>query len=121
MFVSLWNVIRRVLWAIFALALIAFAVENRQLVVLSLGPFGQLTNIPIFLLLFLGIFIGLLTAGAVTGWFRLKGFTQRRQAERRVQSLEEQMSAMAEDAHQHRADQAHTRAADTVPQKLGKH
>jgi H+/Cl- antiporter ClcA len=119
MFVSLWNVTRRVLWAVFALALIAFAIENRQLVTVSLGPLGQLSNIPVFLLLFLGIFIGLIAAGAVTGWLRLKGFTERRKAVRRANALEEQMSAMAEDAHQHRAGQAHSHVADAPQKQLG--
>lgn len=111
---SLWIFLKRVLWVLFAVLLIFFAVNNRQDIVISLEPFGYLAPMPAFWLLFAGIFIGLAAAASVTGWLRLQGFAKRRKAERRASYLEEQVSALAEDAHQHRADKAHTAASDSA-------
>ena len=116
-------VIRRIFWFVLALLLILFAVSNRQNVVLSLEPFGALGEpVPVFLVLFLGIFIGLLIAGGVTGWLRLKGFARRRKAERRAGHLEDQVSALAEDVHKAHAVSAHetARAATEALPKGGK-
>lgn len=111
---SLWIFCRRLLWVAFAVLLIFFAVNNRQNVVISLEPFGYLAPVPAFWLIFIGIFIGLIAAAAVTGWLRLQGFTKRRKAERRADYLEGQVSALAEDAHLHRAEKAHNAASENT-------
>lgn len=109
---SFWIICRRLLWLVFALILILFAINNRQPIVLSVEPLGFMPPMPAYLLLFLGIFIGVVAAAGVTGWLRLQGFAKRRKAERRTDYLEGQVSALAEDAHQHRAAKAHTAASD---------
>lgn len=109
---SFWIVCRRLLWLVFALILILFAINNRQPIVLSIAPFGFLPAMPAYLLMFFGIFIGVIAAAGVTGWLRLQGFAKRRKAERRTDYLEGQVSALAEDAHQHRAAKAHSTASE---------
>ncbi|WP_262692597.1 hypothetical protein [Kordiimonas aestuarii] len=120
---SLGSLIRRIFWFALAVLLILFAISNRQNVVLSLEPFGALmAPVPVYGVLFLGIFIGLLIAGSVTGWLRLKGFARRRKAERRAGQLEVQVSALSEDVHKAHAKDAHetARAATQALPRGGK-
>ncbi|SDD23829.1 lipopolysaccharide assembly protein LapA domain-containing protein [Kordiimonas lacus] len=107
---SLASLIRRIFWILLALFLIYFSVNNRTPVDLRFAPFDVTFAVPAFLLVFVGIFIGLLLAAGVTGWLRLKGFARRRQAERRAAYLEDQVSALAEDAHEAKARRAHDAA-----------
>ena len=113
MMTSTWKFLRTICWLAFALLLVFFSVNNRQGITLSFEPFGYLQDIPAYWLLFLGIFLGLATAGAVTGWLRLQGFAEKRKAERRARYLEGQVSALSEDAHKQRAREAHDAASDT--------
>ncbi|MFC4346878.1 hypothetical protein ACFO5Q_03360 [Kordiimonas lipolytica] len=108
---SLASLIRRLFWILLALFLILFSVNNRGPVQLSFEPFEFNFPVPAFLLVFAGIFIGLMLAAGVTGWLRLKGFARRRQAERRASFLEDQVSALSEDAHKAKAGEAHKAAA----------
>jgi len=103
--------IRRIIWILVALTLILFAVSNRHIVEISLLPFQYAVTIPVWGVLFLGIFIGLLISAFVTGWFRLKSFTKRRKAERRVDELDAQVNALAEDTHKLKAAKAHEEAS----------
>jgi|GEM_PF-1716273 len=107
---SLASLIRRLFWILLALFLIYFSVNNRLPVALSFSPFDFTFSVPAFLLVFAGIFIGLMLAAGVTGWLRLKGFARRRQAERRASYLEDQVSALSEDAHKAKAGDAHRTA-----------
>ena len=111
---SFASLIRRLFWILLALALVFFSVNNRAPVTLSFAPFGFSADVPAFLLIFIGIFIGLILAAGVTGWLRLKGFARRRKAERRASSLEDQVSALSEDAHKVRAEGAHESASETA-------
>ncbi|WP_417452002.1 hypothetical protein [Kordiimonas sp.] len=118
---SLGSLIRRIFWVALAVLLILFAISNRQPVVLSLEPFGALmAPVPVYLVLFLGIFVGLLIAGGVTGWIRLKGFARRRKAERRAGHLEDQVSVLSEDVHKAHAKSSHETvriATETLPRE----
>lgn len=98
--------IRRLFWLALGLALVFFAVNNRDMVHLSFEPLWGGFSLPLYLLLFIGIFIGIAVSAFVTGWLRLEGFTKRRKAERRAGYLEDQMSAMAEDAYTTQAARA---------------
>ncbi|WP_374762983.1 hypothetical protein [Yunchengibacter salinarum] len=102
---------RRLGWLVLGVALVAFSVVNREAVPLAIPFVGSLA-VPLFLIFYAGIFFGLLVAGLITGWLRLKGFTRRRQAERRARHLEKQVGDLSEDAHRFRAAQAHARASD---------
>ncbi len=109
--------IRRLLWLIVGIALIVFAVSNRQITEISFAPLPYSILIPIWAVLFAGIFIGLIISAFVTGWLRLEGFTKRRKAERRADYLDSQMSAMAEDTHKIKAAKAHEDASDIAISK----
>lgn len=113
------SLIRRLFWILLALFLVFFSVNNRGAVTLQFSPFDFTLPVPAFLLVFAGIFIGLFLAAGATGWLRLKGFARRRKAERRAAYLEEQVSALSEDAHKTRADDAHRTAALTAEGKVG--
>lgn len=109
---SLSLLIRRLVWVLLGIVLVFFAVNNRVRVPVSFDPLFGSENIPIYIILFAGIFIGLMVAAVVTSWLRLEGFTKRRKAERRADYLDDQMSAMAEDAHQVRSVRAHNAASE---------
>lgn len=112
---SLSRLIRRILWVLLGVVLIFFAVKNRHAVEISFDPFLGPFHVKLWIVLFAGIFIGLMVSAAVTGWLRLESFAKRRKAERRADYLGEQMAAMAEDAHAGRAHKAHTTAGDGEP------
>lgn len=112
MLTGLWKFLRRLSWFVFGVLLVFFSINNRQEITISLEPLGYLPSVPVYWLLFLGIFIGLAAASVVTGWLRLQGFAERRKAQRRSQYLEGQVSALSEDAHKHRAQQAHETASE---------
>jgi len=109
---SLSRLIRRAAWIFLGLALIFFAVKNRDSVPVSFEPLLGIYDVPVWVLLFAGIFIGLAVSAAVTSWLRLEGFTKRRKAERRADYLDNQMALMAEDAHKGRAVHAHAAASE---------
>lgn len=108
---SFSRLIRRLFWVALGFVLIFFAVKNRHAVDVSFEPVLGTYSIKLWVVLFVGIFIGLMVSAAVTGWLRLEGFARRRKAERRAEYLGEQMAAMAEDAHVGRAHKAHSAAA----------
>jgi uncharacterized membrane protein YcjF (UPF0283 family) len=120
---SLAILIRRLFWLLLAALLVLFSINNRDWLVLSFDPFPVSVTLPVYGILFLGIFIGLMVAGMVTGWLRLQGFTKRRQVERRANYLECQVSAMAEDAHKAHAATAHaaaSEAAEALPNRTNR-
>jgi len=104
--------IRRLIWILIGLFLVFFSVNNRSDVILSFEPMAGSYAVPIWWVLFAGIFIGIGVTAMVASWLRLKGFALRRKAERRVDYLGQQMAAMAEDAHEGRAHKAHSAASD---------
>lgn len=109
---SLTRVIRRLIWILIGLSLIFFSVNNRNAVELSFEPLAGSYPVPIWWILFGGIFIGLIISAAVTSWLRLEGFAKRRKAERRADYLDDQMAAMTEDAYEGKAHRAHSAATD---------
>lgn len=109
---SLISLIRRLLWIVIGAFLVFFSVNNREWVDLSFSPLSFSLSVPLYSLLFVGIFLGLMLAATVTGWIRLKGFARRRRAERRADFLEDRVSALSEDAHKSHAEKAHTAASD---------
>ncbi len=111
---SLFKVIRRLIWVLIGLFLVFFAVHNRGAVEISFDPIAGRYLLPVWWILFAGIFIGIFVSAAVTSWLRLEGFAKRRKAERRAVYLDEQMALMAEDAHQGKAQRAHKAASDTA-------
>jgi len=84
--------LRRLFWGILAVLIVFFAVNNRAPVTLYFEPFPVTVAMAPWLILFVGIFIGLAVAGAVSSWLRLKGFTARRKAEKRAKALEGEMA-----------------------------
>ncbi|WP_308911172.1 LapA family protein [Pseudokordiimonas caeni] len=101
--------LRRLFWGILAVLLVFFAVNNRAPVTIAFEPFPFTVTMPLWLVLFVGIFVGLAVAGMVTSWLRLKGFTARRKAERRAKSLEGEMAdltARAQDAERSATENA---------------
>ena len=112
---SLSRLIRRLSWIFIGLGLLFFAVNNRGAVELSFAPLAGSYLIPIWWILFAGIFIGLIVSATVTSWLRLEGFAKRRKAERRAEYLDDQMTAMAEDAYEGKAHRAHSAASEGLP------
>ena len=109
---SISRLIRRLIWILIGLFLIFFSVKNRGWVDLSFEPLAAPFSVQVWWILFAGIFIGAGVTAWVASWLRLEGFAKRRKAERRADYLNEQMTAMAEDAHEGRAHRAHKAAAD---------
>ncbi|MFC3052170.1 hypothetical protein [Kordiimonas pumila] len=114
MFNSFLLLIRSLVWIGAGLLLVLFALNNRSTITVSLEPIYPAIAMPMWGLLFVGIFIGLLITAVVTGILRLKAFVRRRQAERTAADLSKQVAAIAEDAHLVRAERAHNAARETA-------
>jgi len=113
--------LKRILTIIFALVIITLSVFNRQAVGLVWSMSGDSITVPLYLVLFLGIFVGLITVVLTTSWKRLKNFTSKRQADRRVEALEQQVADLSEELGQHRgqAAQDNIRIADGTTSETG--
>jgi uncharacterized integral membrane protein len=77
-----------------AIVLIAFAVANRQIVTVSLDPFGGSdSGLPLFVLIILLLIIGVLIGG-LAAWVRQgKWRSAARRAERQLQALRKKLEA----------------------------
>ena len=93
--------VRRALTAIpavlVAVGLIVFSVVNRQAVDVDFFPLPYQVTLPLFVVLFAGIFIGLAAAGLATLLGRMRRAARTRSAEKRAASLEQQMRGLEQD------------------------
>ena len=93
--------VRRALTAIpavlVAVGLIVFSVVNRQAVDVDFFPLPYQATLPLFVVLFAGIFIGLAAAGLATLLGRMRRAARTRSAEKRAASLERQMRGLEQD------------------------
>ena len=93
--------VRRALTAIpavlVAVGLIVFSVVNRQAVDVDFFPLPYQVTLPLFVVLFAGIFIGLAAAGLATLVGRMRRAARTRSAEKRAASLERQMRGLEQD------------------------
>ena len=93
--------VRRALTAIpavlVAVGLIVFSVVNRQAVDVDFFPLPYQATLPLFVVLFAGIFIGLAAAGLATLVGRMRRAARTRSAEKRAASLERQMRGLEQD------------------------
>lgn len=111
---GLGKVIRFILWGLMGLFLIWFAISNRTPVMLGLSWTTLFVEATVYSVFFAGILFGLVIAGTVTGWLRLKGFAARRQAERRAKALENDLDTLAEAAHTTVQDARHSEVRDRI-------
>ena len=93
--------VRRALTAVpavlVAVGLIVFSVVNRQAVDVDFFPLPYQVTLPLFVVLFAGIFIGLAAAGLATLLGRMRRAARTRSAEKRAASLERQMRGLEQD------------------------
>ena len=93
--------VRRALTAVpavlVAVGLIVFSVVNRQAVDVDFFPLPYQVTLPLFVVLFAGIFIGLAAAGLATLVGRMRRAARTRSAEKRAASLERQMRGLEQD------------------------
>ena len=102
--------LRILFWILVTVFLVWVSVSNRQPVFINFMVLNTSVETKVFVVYFLGIFTGLLMAGAVTGWLRLKGFVARRKAERQSEALRQDMATMQENLHK-----AESKSARTTP------
>lgn len=100
--------IRRLVWVTIGLILVIFSVSNHQNIPVDLWPLAYVVEVPLYLILFAGILVGLVAAGFVTGWLRLQSFTARRKAERTSSIMAEKVNRMSEDLSDARAKEGLT-------------
>lgn len=86
--------LRRIFATLLALGLIYFSLLNRHTVDVVWSLQGDIYNVPLYTVLFLGIFLGLLTAIWGTGFKRVKDFFDKKRVERRVKELETELDAL---------------------------
>jgi len=98
--------LRFLFWLAAGVCLLIFAVSNRGPVWIGFWPFPSEIAVPLWAVFFAGIFLGLVTAGVVTGWIRLKGFVRRRQLARSEDALRRDVDRLAETAHRQAASDA---------------
>ena len=73
---------------VLSLVLIVFAVANRQSVTLSLWPFpAEVPDVPLFFVLFGGIFIGMALAGLITAYRGVRHYSEMRSAKKETSRL----------------------------------
>ena len=93
--------VRRALTAIpavlVAVGLVVFSVVNRQAVDVDFFPLPYQVTLPLFVVLFAGIFIGLAAVGLATLVGRMRRAARTRSAEKRAASLERQMRGLEQD------------------------
>ena len=97
-------------WALLALLLVWFAANNTNGVELTFEPFSGALIVAPWLILFAGIFIGLVAAAFATSWRRLNAFVSNRQLKRERDQLGSEVATLSEEAH--------TRAAQDARAKL---
>ena len=109
------KLLRGIFWFLIAISLIFFSVNNRHDAGLKLDPFfTEVPPIPVYIILFIGIFVGIVVTGMSLSWLRLKGFTKHRKVERVASHLEEQVTTLSEDLHKNKAEQAHSNKSENT-------
>ena len=93
-----WRLISFLFWLAVLVFLADFAVGNRSSVYVLLRAARVQIEVPVYAVFFAGIFTGLMFAGVVTGWLRLKAFVQRRKLARRAAAMQ-QAADTAQRAH----------------------
>ena len=89
--------ISRLFTFFFALLILILSVLNREQIDLVWSIQGDTISLPLYWVLFIGIFLGLFAAIWGTGWTRLKDITSRRQTDRRVIELEDEVAALEQE------------------------
>lgn len=97
-FTVVWRAISFFFWLAVLVFLADFAVGNRSSVYVLLRAMRVQVEVPVYAVFFAGIFTGLMFAGVVTGWMRLKAFIQRRKLARRADAMQ-QAANTAQRAH----------------------
>lgn len=87
---------KRAVFITITLALIIWMVANRQAVVISFAPLPYEWSAPLYLVLFAGIFIGLLMAGIVTSIKRAQGALSRQRIKRENAQLSSEKDSLEE-------------------------
>lgn len=90
------RLLKFLIWLLVAAVLIWLAISNRQPVFVNFMILRTSLETQLYVVFFAGILTGLLVAGSVTGWLRLKSFTARRKAERTVKAMETDMESLRE-------------------------
>jgi uncharacterized integral membrane protein len=83
--------IRSIPFIIITLVFVAFIVANRHDVMVSFAPMDYSTNLPLYIVLFAGIFIGFLFAGWVGVIKRLQGAMERHGLKKESGRLKQQV------------------------------
>ncbi len=73
------------------LIFVAFAIANRHAVTLSLDPTPLSIQVPLYGLVFAGIFIGLIAGGVIAWWRAGRWRRQLRDEQRKVRRLEAEL------------------------------
>ena len=96
------NLIRHIVGFVLAVALVAFAIFNRQIVSVSYSPINEPAQIPLYLIS-LGLFaLGFVIGGAVVWLNTAPGqFNMRRQQRRKIKTLEKELASVKPEAAPH--------------------
>lgn len=108
----LFSVVKFFLWLAVAIILVWFAANNTEGVLLRFHPLGFFLEVPPWLILFAGIFIGLGAAAFATSWRRLQVFAESRRYKRERDKLGKEVAALSEEAHTRSAADARGRLTD---------
>ncbi|NDF11234.1 MAG: LapA family protein [Proteobacteria bacterium] len=84
-------------WIVVGLAafvIVVFAVGNRQPVDISLFPFGVVATLPVFVLFFLSIILGVVISLFGSLWTKVKRIKHDRAYKKKIEALENELAAM---------------------------
>lgn len=114
------HLLKVLIWITVGTFLIWFSVVNHTSIFISFYPFGYGLDIPPWGLLFVGIFIGLITAGMATGFYRITSFISNRKITRQRDQLQKDNHILSEQAHTANAELFHQRVNTAVDPDLSK-
>jgi uncharacterized integral membrane protein len=85
--------------ALFLLAavVVLFIVANRGIVEVNLWPLPYLVDLPLYLVFFIGLFAGILLAGAIGMVRRARSFARARRAEKEARRLQTEVDALEQE------------------------
>lgn len=103
-----------------ALVLIVFSVANRHVVPVDLWPFSSGEDMPLFVVFFIGIFVGLILAGVLLAFRGVRHYTEMRSAKAETARLSDEVGELEGELDKKPAKVDQKDYTETAPAKATK-
>ncbi len=91
------NFLTNISLVIVAVVVVLFIVANRGKVEISLWPLPYLVDLPLYLVFFIGLFAGMVLAGAIGVIRRARSFARTRRAEKESRRLQAEVDSLEQE------------------------